>query len=53
MCRHCVSGLEYRRLGDICRELRTLGFNSIRLTFSLQMLYENPIIDQKHLSANP
>ena len=28
-------------------------FNVIRLTFSIQMAYENPIIDKKLTSANP
>ncbi len=53
MCRHCVSGLEYRRLGDLCREIRAMGFNGVRLTFSLQMFYDNPVVQNKFLTANP
>ena len=45
MCRHCVDGLEFRNLNELCEEIRnTLGFNGVRLTFSLQMYYENPVI---------
>ena len=29
------------------------GFNTVRLTFSLQMFYDNNIIDKKYLAANP
>lgn len=53
MCRHCISGLEYRRLADLCKEVRSMGFNCVRLTFSLQMLYENPVVPSKFLTANP
>jgi len=30
-----------------------MGFNCVRLTFSLQMLYENPVVPSKFLTANP
>lgn len=53
MCRHCVSGLEFRRLGDLCKEIRAYGFNGIRLTFSLQLYYQNPVVPAKYLQANP
>lgn len=53
MCRHCVDGLECRRLQDLCREVRQFGFNCIRLTYSLQMYYDNPVIPDKYLTANP
>jgi hypothetical protein len=53
MCRHCVDGLEFRKLRDICREIRSLGFNCVRLTFSLQLFFDNNQIDKKFLRANP
>ena len=39
MIRHCVDGLEFRKLKNICSEIRGFGFNTVRLTFSLQMYY--------------
>lgn len=53
LSRQCVSGLEYRKLSELCREIKAMGFNSVRLTFSLQMFYENPVIPNKFLTANP
>jgi endoglucanase len=53
MCRHTVSGLEFRKLADMCREVRSWGFNGIRLTFSLQLFFKNPVIPEKYLTANP
>jgi len=29
----------FRRLDELCREVRAMGFNGVRLTFSLQMFY--------------
>ena len=53
MCRHCVDGLEMRRLKDLCREIREFGFNCVRLTFSLQLFYDNNVINNRYISANP
>ncbi len=44
MCRHCPDGLECRKLEDLCAEIRKFGFNCIRLTYSLQMYFDNPVI---------
>ena len=52
--RHCVAGLECRNLRDMCRYIRKeLDFNTVRLTFSLQMFYDNNIIKDAHLDADP
>lgn len=54
MCRHCVDGLECRKLEDICDEIRAnFGFNGVRLNFSLQMYFDNPVVSPKYLTANP
>jgi hypothetical protein len=43
--RHCVGGLDYQPLEKIVQCIReVLDFNVIRLTFSLQMFYDNNVI---------
>jgi hypothetical protein len=45
MCRHCVDGLECRPMRDIAMDIRyKFKMNCIRLTFSLQLFYDNNII---------
>lgn len=52
--RHCVGGLEYRTLQEIVKFIKDdLDFNVIRLTFSLQMFFDDNVVDQKLISANP
>lgn len=42
MCRHCVDGLECRPLRDIAMDIRyKFKMNCIRLTYSLQMFYDD------------
>jgi aryl-phospho-beta-D-glucosidase BglC (GH1 family) len=47
-----VGGLDYRPYGDILRSMAELGYNSIRLPFSNQLVEQNPIVTS-HLAANP
>lgn len=52
--RHCVGGLDKQKLSDICKMIRKdLDLNSVRLTFSLQMFYDNNVIDFQLIKANP
>ena len=52
--RQCVGGLDKDSIDNIIQKIRNpCDFNVIRLTFSIQMVYENPIIDKKLTSANP
>ena len=54
MCRHCVDGLECRPLWDIALDIRhKFKMNCIRLTYSLQLFYEDKQIPEKYLKANP
>lgn len=54
MCRHTVDGLEMRPLRDIAMHIRyKFKMNCIRLTYSLQMYYDNNKVDPKYLKANP
>jgi endoglucanase len=46
------AGLDRQPLDDILTRVRALGFNTIRLPFSDEMVETNPIITH-HLNANP
>ena len=52
--RECVGGLDKAHRYDIIKLVRKeFDFNTIRLTFSLEMFFENRVIDEKYLSCNP
>ena len=54
MCRHTVDGLECRLLRDIALDIRfKFKMNCIRLTYSLQLYFDNNVVDPKYLKANP
>lgn len=46
------AGLDKRPLDAIMSEVQALGFNTIRLPFSNQLVEQNPIV-RAHLDANP
>ncbi|ETN41267.1 uncharacterized protein HMPREF1541_03202 [Cyphellophora europaea CBS 101466] len=48
-----VGGLNVRHRDDIARTIAALGFNSVRLPYSDQLVIEDPIIPSALLSANP
>ena len=48
-----VNGLDVRPVDDIARTITDLGFNCIRLPFSLEQFYDNPTVEPSRLSANP
>ncbi|KAF2478654.1 Exo-beta-1,3-glucanase [Neohortaea acidophila] len=45
-------GLETRHRKEIAQTIRDMGFNSVRLPYSDQMVIQNPVIDPVHLGAN-
>jgi endoglucanase len=45
-------GLDHQPLDAICRQIAALGFNTIRLPFSVQAVAQNPSVRQ-YLGANP
>lgn len=54
MARHCVDGLECRPLKDIVCDIRDkFKMNCIRLTYSLQLFYEDNVIPEQFIKANP
>jgi endoglucanase len=46
-------GLEVRPRTDIAHLIRSLGFNSVRLPYSDEMVVRNPIVAPSLLAANP
>ena len=52
--RHCVGGLDYQHIDHICGLIKKeYKLNSVRLCYSLQMFYDNNVIKDKLLKANP
>ena len=47
------SGLDVRHRSDIARTIRRLGFNSVRLPYSDELVIEDPPVPADLLSANP
>lgn len=47
-----AGGLDHQTVDVICRQIVRLGFNSIRLPFSVEAVQENPAITN-YLDANP
>lgn len=50
---YIVGGLDRRPLGTIAREVRALGFNSVRLPWSNALLHDNPVVCDASVAANP
>eukprot|EP00927_Polykrikos_kofoidii_P004485 TRINITY_DN11773_c0_g2_i1.p1 TRINITY_DN11773_c0_g2~~TRINITY_DN11773_c0_g2_i1.p1 ORF type:complete len:656 (-),score=79.85 TRINITY_DN11773_c0_g2_i1:263-2230(-) len=48
-----VGGLHAQPLTSLARLISELGFNCVRLPYSTQGFWENPVVDQKMISANP
>jgi len=48
-----VNGLDRQPISKIASIIAELGFNCVRLPFSLDMIYKNPVISAERLSANP
>ncbi len=50
---YAVGGLQHNTLQNITKLITTYGFNCIRLPFSLTLIYNNPIVPDAVLTANP
>ena len=44
---------QVRNVTDIVTTIRNLGFNCIRLVFSLELIYTDPPVLDRALAANP
>lgn len=50
---YVVAGLEIAPLQSIVNEIKSLGFNAVRLPWSNQMYEGNPVVQNYALTANP
>ena len=46
-------GLDVRHRDDIARTIRKLGFNSVRLPYSDELVIRNPVVNSEDVAANP
>lgn len=53
MERYVVDGLDVQNLQYIVHRLHELGFNCVRLVYSLDMIFLNPIVARNAVGANP
>lgn len=47
------TGLDVRHRDDIALLIRQIGFNSVRLLYSDELVRDNPVIEAAYVSANP
>jgi endoglucanase len=50
---YIVGGLDRRPLATITREVRAVGFNSVRLPWSNALVHDNPVVCDSSVRANP
>src|SRR5262249_39798560 len=51
---YVAAGLERQPVGAIARQVREMGFNSVRLLWSNELVERNPVVDDPRvLAANP
>ena len=48
-----VAGLDFAPVAAIARQIRIMGFNTVRLPWSNQMYESNPVVATARLKANP
>ena len=53
MEQHAVGGLQVRPLGAIANRIASLGFNCVRLPFSLELWFRNPHIALRAVEGDP
>lgn len=53
MQRYVVNGLDKVHIDYVPAAMAGLGFNCVRMPFSLEQFYSNPIVKSEYLAANP
>jgi endoglucanase len=48
-----VGGLAYRPLAGIAKQVRVMGFNSVRIPWSNELVETNPVVPDYAIAANP
>ena len=49
----CVGGLAYQSLSAIAREVKAMGFSSVRIPWSNELVETNPLVPPYAVAANP
>ena len=53
MERYVVNGLDLVDINEIAKGIADKGFNCVRLVYSLEQYYSNPVVSSDALTANP
>jgi endoglucanase len=53
MERYVVNGLDLVDINEIAQGIADKGFNCVRLVYSLEQYYSNPVVSSDALTANP
>ena len=53
MERYVVNGLDKVHIDFVPAAMAGLGLNCVRLPFSLEQYYSNPVVKNQYLTANP
>ena len=53
MQRYVVNGLDKVSMDYVSKTIAGLGFNCLRLPYSLEQVIENPVVEEQYLKANP
>ena len=53
MERYVINGLDEVDIDVLAQNISSMGFNCVRLVYSLELYLENPTVDNSSVSANP
>ena len=53
MQRYVVNGLDKVPMDFVSKSISGLGFNCVRMPYSLEQVVKNPLVNSEHLKANP
>ena len=51
--RSVVNGLDLVDINELAQDIADKGFNCVRLVYSLEQYFDNPVVDAEYLAANP
>jgi hypothetical protein len=53
MERYVVNGLDLVDIDQLAQDIADKGFNCVRLAFSLEQYYLDPVVEDSAVAANP
>jgi hypothetical protein len=53
MERFVINGLDVVHIDTLAKNISNMGFNCVRLVYSLEMYRTNPIVEDSAVAANP